>query len=46
VASFSYQPWRWFTMTLGGSYGQRDSNEDVNDYDEWRAFLRLTATYW
>ena len=46
LASFSYQPWRWFTMTLGGSYGQRDSNEEVNDYDEWRAFLRLTASYW
>jgi hypothetical protein len=42
----SYQPWRWFTVALGGSYGWRDSNQDVNDYEEWRAFLRLTASYW
>jgi hypothetical protein len=42
----SYQPWRWLTASLGGSYGQRQSNQDINDYDEWRAFLRLTATYW
>jgi len=42
----SYQPWRWFTVALAGSYGQRDSNQDVNDYEEWRAFLRLTASTW
>jgi hypothetical protein len=46
VGLFSYQPWRWFTATLGGSYGQRNSNQDINDYEEWRAFLRLTASYW
>jgi hypothetical protein len=46
VADLSYEPWRWFRVSLGGSYGQRDSNQDVNDYQEWRAFLRLTATYW
>ena len=43
---FTYQPWRWFTVALGGSYGRRDSNQDGNDYDEWRAMLRLTASYW
>jgi hypothetical protein len=46
VSLFSYQPWRWFTVALGGSYGQRNSNQDLNDYEEWRAFLRLTASYW
>jgi len=45
-ADLSYRPWRWFTASLGGSYGQRDSNQDVNDYEEWRAFLRLAASYW
>jgi hypothetical protein len=40
----SYQPWRWFTVSLGGSYGRRDSNVDVNDYEEWRALLRLAAS--
>jgi hypothetical protein len=42
----SYQPWRWLTASMGGTYGQRESDRDPNDYDEWRAFLRLTATYW
>jgi hypothetical protein len=42
----TYQPWRWFTMSLAGTYGRRDSNQDGFDYDEWRAFLRLTASYW
>jgi len=45
-ADLSYLPWRWLTVSLGGSYGQRDSNVDVNDYKEWRAFLRLTASTW
>lgn len=46
VANLNYQPWRWFTVSLGGSYGQRESNVDANDYEEWRAFLRLTASTW
>jgi Putative beta-barrel porin 2 len=45
-ARLSYQPWRWLTASLGGSYSQRDSNVEVNDYEEWRAFLRLTASTW
>jgi len=44
--ALSYQPWRWLTASLGGSFGQRESDQDFNDYDEWRAFFRLTATYW
>lgn len=44
--TLSYQPWRWLTAALGGSYGQRTSDQDINDYEEWRAFFRLTATYW
>jgi hypothetical protein len=44
--TLSYQPWRWLTAALGGSYGQRSSDQDINDYQEWRAFFRLTATYW
>lgn len=44
--TLSYQPWRWLTASLGGSYGQRESDQDINDYEEWRAFFRLTATYW
>jgi hypothetical protein len=44
--TLSYQPWRWLTASLGGTYGQLSSNQDINDYEEWRAFLRLTATYW
>jgi hypothetical protein len=44
--TLSYQPWRWLTASLGGTYGQRSSDQDINDYDEWRAFFRLTATYW
>jgi hypothetical protein len=42
----TYRPWRWFTVALGGSFGQRESNQDVNDYQEWRGFLRLTASTW
>jgi hypothetical protein len=45
-ADLAYRPWRWLTVSLGGSYGQRESNRDVNDYEEWRAFLRLTASTW
>jgi hypothetical protein len=45
-ADLAYRPWRWLTVSLGGSYGQRESNVDVNDYEEWRAFLRLTASTW
>jgi len=41
-----YQPLRWLTVSLGGSFGQRQSDQDFYDYEEWRAFLRLTATYW
>ena len=44
--TLSYQPWRWLTASLGGTYGQRDSDQNINDYEEWRAFFRLTATYW
>ncbi|MCX5917423.1 MAG: outer membrane beta-barrel protein [Deltaproteobacteria bacterium] len=44
--TLSYQPWRWLTASLGGTYGQRSSDQDINDYEEWRAFFRLTATYW
>lgn len=44
--SLSYQPWRWLTVSLGGSYGRRESDQDINDYEEWRAFFRLTATAW
>ena len=42
-AELSYQPWRWLTVSLGGSYTQRDSNIDENDYKEWRGLLRLTV---
>jgi hypothetical protein len=45
-ADLSYRPWRWLTVSLGGSYGQRDSNVDAVDYEEWRASLRLTASTW
>ncbi len=44
--TLSYQPWRWLTASLGGSYGQRESDQDFNDYEEWRAFFRLTAATW
>jgi hypothetical protein len=44
AANLNYQVWRWFAVSLGGSWGKRDSNVDVNDYEEWRAFLRLTAS--
>ncbi len=46
AAELNYDPWRWLRVSLGGSYGQRDSNVDLNDYEEWRAFLRLTASTW
>jgi hypothetical protein len=44
--TLSYQPFRWLTAALGGSYGYRDSDQDINDYEEWRAFFRLTAAAW
>ena len=44
--TLSYQPWRWLTASLGGTYGQRESDQDLNDYEEWRAFFRLTAAAW
>jgi hypothetical protein len=44
--TLSYQPWRWLTAALGGSYGQLESDQNINDYDEWRAFFRLTAAAW
>ena len=44
--TLSYQPLRWLTASLGGSYGQRQSDQDINDYEEWRAFFRLTAAAW
>jgi hypothetical protein len=45
-ADLAYRPWRWLTVSLGGSYGRRDSNVDGNDYEEWRGLLRLTASTW
>jgi hypothetical protein len=44
-ATASYQLLRW--LTLGGrlGYQQQDSNIAVNSYDEWHAFLTLTATF-
>jgi hypothetical protein len=44
--TLSYQPWRWLTASLGGTYGERQSDRDINDYEEWRAFFRLTAAAW
>jgi uncharacterized protein (PEP-CTERM system associated) len=44
-ATASYQLLKW--LTLGGrlGYQQNDSNIAANSYDEWHAFLTLTATF-
>ena len=44
-ATASYQILRW--LTIGGrvGYQQDDSNIKINSYDEWHAFLTLTATF-
>ena len=44
-ATASYQILKW--LTIGGrvGYQQDDSNIETNSYDEWHAFLTLTATF-
>jgi len=44
-ATANYQILKW--LTLGGrvGYQQDDSNIELNSYEEWHAFLTLTATF-
>ncbi len=44
-ATASYQVLRWLTLRGRVGYQQNDSNTDANSYDEWHAFLTLTATF-
>ena len=44
-ATASYQILRWLTLSGRVGYQQNDSNIEVNSYDEWHAFLTLTATF-
>ena len=44
-ATASYQLLRWLTLSGRAGYQQVDSNIEVNSYDEWHAFLTLTATF-
>jgi hypothetical protein len=44
-ATASYRILKW--LTLGGrvGYQQNDSNIDINSYEEWHAFLTLSASF-
>lgn len=44
-ATASYQILRWLTVGGRVGYQEDDSNIAVNSYDEWHAFLTLTATF-
>ncbi len=40
----SYQALRWLSFGLNLSYAEDHSNRDVNDYNDFRAIFRVTAT--
>jgi len=42
--NLSYQLTRWLTAFAGVSYNENNSNQNENDYKEWRGIVRLTAT--
>ncbi|MCX5835132.1 MAG: outer membrane beta-barrel protein [Deltaproteobacteria bacterium] len=44
-AGLDYQILRWLTIGVTGSYRECNSDVDINDYDEYRAIFRITATY-
>ena len=44
-ATASYQILKWLTVGGRVGYQQDDSSIAVNSYDEWHAFLTLTATF-
>ena len=44
-ATASYLLLRWLTLSGRAGYQQRDSDIAANSYDEWHAFLTLTATF-
>ena len=41
----SYTPLKWLTISLEVSHRETDSNIDINDYEENRGIIRLTAMY-
>jgi len=41
----SYQLLRWLNLVLDLSYAEDSSNRDINDYTDFRAMFRATATY-
>jgi hypothetical protein len=40
-----YRILRWLTIGARAGYGEDDSNIPTSSYDEWHAFLTLTASY-
>ena len=44
-ATADYQILRWLTIGARAGYGEDDSNIPTSSYDEWHAFLTLTASY-
>lgn len=41
----SYMPLKWLTISLEVSHRENNSNIDINDYEENRGIIRLTAMY-
>ena len=41
----SYQWLRWLNLILDLSYAEDDSNRNINDYTDFRAMFRISATY-
>ena len=44
LGSVSYQPVKWLTVSLDFGHTENHSNFDTNDYSEYRAMFRITAT--
>jgi hypothetical protein len=45
VGSFSYQPLRWLTISLEASTRSRDSDREIDSYQQNRVFLSFKAQY-
>jgi hypothetical protein len=41
----AYQLFRWFGVSLDGSYRENRSNFDTADYNEYRGIFRITASF-
>jgi len=44
-AGLAYSYRQWLSLSLSGQHTERESNEDLNDYDDNQIMLRITASY-